>query len=63
MRFLVEIDCDNAAFEDDPACEVANILRKVVRAVEKDGSQEGRLSDSNGNTCGSYKYEVSDAGS
>ena len=57
MRFLVEIDCDNAAFEDDPSCEVANLLRKVVRAVEKDGSQEGRLADSNGNTCGSYRYE------
>ncbi len=63
MRFIVEIDCDNAAFEDDPACEVANILRKVVRAVEKDGSQGGRLRDSNGNTCGSYKYEESNAGS
>lgn len=57
MRFVVTIDCDNAAFEDDPSCEVANLLRKVVRAVEKDGSQCGRLSDSNGNTCGSYTYE------
>lgn len=57
MRFVVTIDCDNAAFEDDPSCEVANILRKVVRAVEKDGSQGGRLADSNGNTCGYYKYE------
>lgn len=57
MRFVVTIECDNAAFEDDPSCEVANILRKVVRAVEKDGSQGGRLADSNGNTCGSYKYE------
>jgi hypothetical protein len=25
--------------------------------VEKDGSQEGGLRDSNGNSCGSYKYE------
>lgn len=57
MRFVVTIDCDNAAFEDDPSCEVANILRQVVRAVEKDGSQGGGLADSNGNTCGSYKYE------
>lgn len=57
MRFVVKIDCDNAAFEDDPSCEVANILRKVVRAVEKDGSQCGGLRDSNGNTCGSYAYE------
>jgi len=57
MRFIVEIQCDNAAFEDDPACEVANILGKVRRAVEKDGSMEGRLADSNGNLCGFYKYE------
>jgi hypothetical protein len=57
MRFVVTIQCDNAAFEDDPACEVANILRKISRAIEKDGSQEGRVADSNGNTCGSYKYE------
>jgi hypothetical protein len=56
MRFLVEIECDNAAFEDDPACEVANMLRKVARAVEKDGKWDGRLADSNGNICGSYKY-------
>lgn len=57
MRFVVTIECDNAAFEDDPSCEVANILRKVVRAVEKDGSQGGGLADSNGNTCGYYKYK------
>lgn len=57
MRFVVEINCDNAAFEDDPACEVANMLRKVARAVEKDGSQGGKLADSNGNTCGHFKYE------
>ena len=58
MRFVVEINCDNAAFEDDHACEVANMLRKVVRAVEKDGSQGGKLADSNGNTCGYFKCEV-----
>jgi hypothetical protein len=57
MRFLVEIECDNAAFEDDPSCEVARLLRLIARGVEKDGSQEGGLRDSNGNSCGSYKYE------
>jgi hypothetical protein len=56
MRFTVTIDCDNAAFEDDLSCEVANILRKVVRSVEKDGSQEGALADSNGNICGEYHF-------
>jgi hypothetical protein len=60
MQFLVTIDCDNAAFEDDPSCEVARLLRLVARCVEKDGSQEGRLADSNGNTCGRYQFTEED---
>ncbi len=57
MRFLVEIDCDNAAFEDDPTHEVVRLLRQIVRRLEKDGESRGGLRDVNGNSCGSYKYE------
>ena len=56
MRFIVTIECDNAAFEDDPTCEVARLLRAVARRVEKDGENAGGLADSNGNPCGNYQF-------
>jgi hypothetical protein len=56
MQFLVTIDCDNAAFADDPTCEVARMLRDVATRVEKDGADSGFLRDVNGNTCGNYRF-------
>jgi hypothetical protein len=56
MRFTVTIECDNAAFEDDPTCEVARLLRAVARRVEKDGENAGGLADSNGTPCGNYQF-------
>lgn len=58
MRFIIEpMACDNAAFEDEPASEIARILRKVARAVER-GDELGLLVDSNGNTVGSWRVEA-----
>jgi len=34
MTFTLKVDCDNAAFEDDPAPELARILREVADGIE-----------------------------
>lgn len=55
MKFKLEMDMGNAAF--DPACpewEVARILKDIARRVEF-GATEGKLRDSNGNTVGTFK--------
>ena len=57
MRFIVEIQCDNAAFADDPTPEVLRLLQQVCKRLEQDGENRGGLVDVNGNSCGSYKYE------
>ena len=50
QKIEIEIDTDNAAFEDDPN-EVCRILRTAVELVI-DGYKAGYLSDANGNTVG-----------
>lgn len=60
MRFKVTIDCDNAAFGDDPAIEVARILRELSQEVD-DGTPvpprgAKRLHDFNGNRVGEAKW-------
>lgn len=37
MKFKIEIECDNAAFEDDPAEEIARILEYVGGLFEGSG--------------------------
>ena len=56
MRFVIEIDQDNAAFEDSAASETARILRSVARRYEG-GDLEGDIRDENGNTIGQYYTE------
>lgn len=55
MRFVVNVDCDNAAFEPDPGPEVARLLRAAADWVEG-GRQRAPLRDVNGNTVGSFRY-------
>lgn len=58
MRFTVMIQCDGAAFEDDPAAELARLLGVVAeRSVM---SPAGRLLDANGNQCGTWAFEAED---
>jgi hypothetical protein len=57
MRFVVEIQCDDDAFADDPTHEVVRLLRQIANRCEKDGESRGGLVDVNGNSCGFYKYE------
>ena len=51
--FLLKIRCENAAFSDDPALEVARLLREIARRVE-DGARMGGVRDINGNSVGHF---------
>ena len=53
MKLKIEIDMDNAAFDDSPAEEVKSILNTVVRSLYFVGVKETvTVRDSNGNTIG-----------
>jgi hypothetical protein len=54
MQFtMTPLACDNAAFEEQPATELARILRHIARAIER-GDFQGQAVDANGNTVGSW---------
>lgn len=52
MKFKIEIKCDNAAFGDEPAYEVARILWELAKRIERDGDLAYPLHDINGNRVG-----------
>lgn len=64
MKFVLEIDTDNAAFADDVNCEVSRILRQAAEGVELGqvpfSGERKRLRDINGNTVGFVAYETGD---
>lgn len=51
--FTLTISTANAAFDDQPATEIARILRDVAKRVE-DGELSGNLRDVNGNGVGAF---------
>lgn len=56
MQASIKIEMGNAAFEQDPAGELARILRDLADKLEDRGFAVGnsiKLSDFNGNTVGS----------
>lgn len=62
MRFVLEIECDNAAFAGDDdelavvqAQEVSRILRRAAEQVEE-GAEYVRLKDINGNRVGTARF-------
>lgn len=61
MKFKLEIDCDNAAFEDEPpSChEIARILREAAWRISEYGlnTKSTSLSDVNGNKVGKWEIE------
>jgi hypothetical protein len=63
MKFKLEIDLDGAAFDVDPAPELARILAKLAKRVEAGALAEGygatRISDINGNMIGHGGYYLS----
>ena len=54
-KYLIEIDTDNAAFED-LEYELSSILRKAAKNLDL-GILDFKLRDSNGNTVGSAYLE------
>lgn len=55
MRFRLEFDMNNSAFEPDAATEVGRILRKITTAVEDDGEFGAPIRDVNGNRIGVWQ--------
>lgn len=63
MKFLLEIDCDNAAFEFGGQGEVARILKEASLSLQNRGCLEDMarfgstivLRDYNGNNVGNAK--------
>ncbi len=54
--FTLEMDCDNAAFEGDPAPEAVRILRAIADKIEAGAADNGRVSDVNGNAIGRWYF-------
>lgn len=60
MKFEMIFDCDNAAFDDAPASEIARILREVAGKVAEGELPEWPhtsrpIQDDNGNTIGHWR--------
>ena len=58
MKIYIELNQDNAAFEDGPI-ETQRILHELIKwkfPIEVQGFHEGPIYDKNGNKCG--KWEV-----
>lgn len=55
MKFVVEINTDNSAFENGHN-EISRILREVADKVEQ-GHPQGPTRDINGNTVGYFNYQ------
>jgi len=56
MNIQIEINLDNAAFQDSPE-ELAQILDKIPNDIKP--GREGSLRDSNGNTVGHWQVSES----
>jgi tRNA(Ile2) C34 agmatinyltransferase TiaS len=57
MKFTFTIECENSAFSGLQGFgEVARLLRQTADRVEQ-GQDCGRLTESNGNGCGSWDLE------
>lgn len=55
--FRLEIECENAAFDEAPGYEIARILRNAGSQMEQ-GFIDGTLRDANGNKVG--RFELAD---
>lgn len=63
MKMRLELDIDNAAFEDDPRIAIGDLLltaRDKIQHRDMHPIQHGdtfKLRDINGNTVGTVKFE------
>lgn len=57
-RITITIETGNAAFEDEPATEIARILRDIAARFEAGSAFGGvQVRDINGNTCGGIEIK------
>jgi len=66
MDVTIKIDCDNAAFDDDPGAEIADILTKLSHKLRANGldhyiSGGLNLRDRNGNGAGDMTIDTEKA--
>ena len=54
MKFTLEIECDNAAFEPDARREISRILLAAVKSVQT-GVTYTPIFDINGNRVGTWE--------
>jgi len=58
MNFTLELNCNNAAFDEDLNAEVARILREVADRIEADETlYKFPLRDINGNRVGEAAFQ------
>jgi len=60
----IKINCDNAAFDDDPGAELARILRELANRLHISGAVQGSrktLYDLNGNDVGCMNIDLENA--
>lgn len=63
-RFRLEVDCDNAAFADEPFTELAAVLRRVADRLDNARGREftdfefSGVRDTNGNRCGHVSVKL-----
>lgn len=58
MKFTLEINLDNDAFNDkysDPAMNLAYCLSQVTNKIQSLKNQDGTVKDMNGNTVGHWE--------
>lgn len=53
-KIIITIDTVNAAFDDEPASEIARILRVIAKQFE-DCGEPSRIIDGNGNRVGTVQ--------
>lgn len=56
-RIKIQIETGNSAFEDEPASEIARILRGAATRIELGYTDGFPLFDINGNRCGYLHIE------
>ncbi len=56
LFFKAQIDCSNAAFDEDASAELARILREWSDKIAG-GVVEGAAMDINGNRCGVFRID------
>jgi hypothetical protein len=56
MNFTLNIDCDNAAFEEDSSAEVARILRTLADKLDNGQTYFPNVFDLNGNGVGLAQF-------